>query len=77
MIPDKIYLPKSLKAQGINRYCDWEEVEIPGYDNICYIRKDALIEWIENEIQALSDGSLSGYYISLAFKDMIEHLNEM
>lgn len=42
-----------------------------------YIRKDALLEWLENEIQHLSDGSLSGYYISLAYKDMIEHLNEM
>ena len=42
-----------------------------------YIRKEALLEWIENEIQALSDGSLSGYYISLAYQDMREHLNGM
>ena len=71
--PDKIYVSiRDLQYGYTTDVCLSQE---EGYS--AYIRKDALLEWIEKEIQALSDGSLSGYYISLAYKDMIEHLNEM
>ena len=76
MLPDKIYVREY--PDGIARFWESKKKEdvvatIPHE----YIRKEALLEWIEKEIQALSDGSLSGYYISIAYKDMIEHLNEM
>lgn len=74
--PDKIYVREF--AKGLSQM--WSGIRATQTSATAqheYIRKDALLEWIEKEIQALSDGSLSGYYISLAYKDMIEHLNEM
>ena len=45
-----------------------------GYDE--YIRKDALIEWLENKIK-VPDVSFINGLTYLAYKDVIEHLNEM
>ena len=81
--PDVIYLPKSLTATGVNRYCDWEEKPIPGYENIEYIRKEALLEWAKgmyelcsheaeyHKSDSLSNGS------KLAFKEVIDKINSM
>lgn len=75
--PDVIYLAESDKVKSEVSSNFASENPFKTHTSIAYIRKEALLEWIEKEIQALSDGSLSGYYISLAYKDMIEHLNEM
>ena len=42
-----------------------------------YIRKDDLLEWAEDAIANLSDGSLTGYYESLAYQDLIDKLNSL
>lgn len=47
MIPDKIYLnihPDWTEGED-EPEVTWSEVEDPFYNNIPYIRKDALLEW--------------------------------
>lgn len=41
-----------------------------------YIRKEALIEWLENKIK-IPDVSFINGLTYLAYRDVIEHLNEM
>lgn len=47
MIPDKIYFPKD----GLPSYIDWDGSPIRTKQvedsDICYIRKDALMEWLQ------------------------------
>ena len=78
MIPDKIYLA-------------WEYSEIdtlpPGVTakqvfgkDVCYIRKDALMEWAKdelNKLEALSDNDAVHWGQRNAFKQMIDKLNSM
>ena len=45
--------------------------------NETYIRKDALLEKIDDAVAHLSDGSLTGYYESLAYKDIRELIESM
>ena len=45
-------------------------------ESIEYIRKDALLEWLENKIK-IPDVSFINGLTYLAYKDVIEHLNEM
>ena len=45
-------------------------------ESIAYIRKDALMEWLENKIK-IPDVSFINGLTYLAYKDVIEHLNEM
>ena len=44
--------------------------------NVEYIRKDALVEWLENKIK-LPDVSFINGLTYLAYKDVIEKLNSM
>lgn len=59
----------------------WSAASLGGlvriHDSITYIRKDALLEKIDDAIAHLSDGSLTGYYESLAYKDIRELINSM
>lgn len=47
MIPNKIYFPEA----GLPRYIDWDGSPIRTKQvedsDICYIRKDALMEWLQ------------------------------
>lgn len=49
MTPDKIYFP----ADGLPAYIDWDGSPINtkpvGDNDICYIRKDTLIEWAKQK----------------------------
>ena len=45
--------------------------------NETYIRKDALLEKIDDAVAHLSEGSLTGYYESLAYKDIRELIESM
>lgn len=42
-----------------------------------YIRKDALNKMLDDAITDLSDGSLIGYYQSLAYQDIKDKINSM
>ena len=84
--PDKIYIPMTPDCDvAVN---DWSGVPLSQYDgkpvteNICYIRKDALLEWankrleefrhiaeISNDVAA--DGEVD------AFEELIDKLNSM
>lgn len=71
--PDKIYCTE-LDVAGLYKelyasYCPAESCEE-------YIRKDALIEWLENKIK-IPDVSFINGLTYLAYKDVIEHINEM
>lgn len=69
MIPDKIYTDN----RGVY-------AELPIFSqidaNIEYIRKDALLEWLENKIK-IPDVSFINGLTYLAYQDVIEHINEM
>ena len=49
MIPDKIYFP----ADGLPSYIDWDGSPIRTKQvddsDVCYIRKDALVEWAKQK----------------------------
>ena len=72
MIPDKIYFP----ADGLPRYIDWDGSPIRTKQvedsDICYIRKDALMEWAE-DVKAKT----GWYEIEVAMDDLIDKLNSM
>lgn len=89
MAPDKIFLQvcgscnldetcencefaKSLEGGEVT----WSEDKIYEKDEE-YIRKAALLKKIDETIAHLSDGSLTGYYESLAYKDIRELIESM
>lgn len=71
--PDKIYIQTNA---GETISSKWTTIPFRDFENTEYIRKDALIEWLENKIK-ISDGGFVNGLICLAYKDVIEHLNEM
>ena len=78
--PDKIYIP-IIEEDGKKLICsNWWETDTSNayvHETIQYIRKDALLEKIDDAIAHLSDGSLTGYYESLAYKDIRELIESM
>ena len=69
--PDKVFFPND-----INLLTKLSLV-LKQKDDVCYIRKDALLKKIDDVIAHLSDGSLTGYYESLAYKDIRELIESM
>ena len=82
--PDKIYFP----AEGLPSYIDWDGSPIRTKQvedsDICYIRKDALLEWArelnetyhkEYEISKYTCGEHWGQMV--AFQKVIDKLNSM
>lgn len=72
--PDKIYLWETLI---VNDGYDpaWHKNSFNEGD-VEYIRKDALLEWLESKIK-ISDDSFVNGLIYLAYQNVIEHINEM
>jgi len=73
MAPDKIYV--GIRDLGTGYMTD---VSLsPGYDYPEYIRKDALLEWLDGKItiEGATEGFVGGY--DSALKDVIEHINKM
>lgn len=73
MIPDKIYLIKD----GANPEDIFDTVasKKPMFqDDVCYIRKDALLEWLDGKmtIEGATEGFVGGY--DSALKDVIEYI---
>ena len=66
MIPDKIYI------NGFSAFATE-----PVKNGIEYIRKDALLEWLDGKmtIEGATEGFVGGY--DSALKDVIEHINKM
>ena len=71
--PDKIYVA-SYNGEAFSH--SWTIEPLGDITATEYIRKDALLEWLENKIK-ISDGGFVNGLVCLAYKDVIEHLNEM
>ena len=77
MIPDKIYFP----ADGLPAYIDWDGSPVRTKQaedsDVCYIRKDALIEWLEGKMtkEGATEGIVGGY--DFALKDVIKHIESL
>ena len=79
--PDKIYIP-IIEEDGKKLLCTnwWETDARSRYVNetIPYIRKDALMEWLEERISDGDDeGLMTNQIANLAYKDVIDKLNSM
>lgn len=84
--PDKIYVPITEGQEvAVN---DWSGLPMAQYDykkvvdNICYIRKDALVEWAkgQREKAKIAAGGCLNMQASgkfLAYDELIEKLNTM
>lgn len=69
--PDKIYMSNLI-------YDSWQYT-IPDPDDeteVEYIRKDALIEWLENKIAENEGGFVAGL-TNLAYQDVLNKLNSI
>lgn len=76
MIPDKIYVKEF--GEGISQM--WggiKATETAANVQHKYIRKEALLEWLESKIKDASNGGFVNGLITLAYKDVVEHINEM
>ncbi len=75
--PIKIYVDES-RIDPLGNLLD---AVVPDYrveaSDICYIRKEALLEWLESKIKDLSNGGFVNGLTTLAYKDVVEHINEM
>ena len=71
--PDKIYVA-SYNGEAFSH--SWTIEPLGDTTATEYIRKDALIEWLENKIK-ISDGGFVNGLVCFAYKDVIEHLNSM
>ena len=69
--PDKIYLEST--PDGILDF--W--FEEPGENNISYIRKDALLEWLNSEIEKEMEDHYDDFSFGIAYGNVLEHINEM
>lgn len=80
MIPDKIYFP----ADGLPAYIDWDGSPIRTKQvedsDVCYIRKDALLEWAnkqKEEAEFRYNQADMNFVREVAFDDLIDKLNSM
>ena len=73
--PDKLYIGRRNYGPLIG---GWKSQPFTSkeIESIEYIRKDALLEWLENKIK-ISDGGFVNGLVCLAYRDVIEHLNGM
>lgn len=80
--PDKIYFP----AEGLPSYIDWDGSPIRTKQvedsDVCYIRKDALMEWLEqnrNQAQMWFDRYNDREDLSAkqVWEEVIDKINEL
>lgn len=77
MAPDKIYLHKIRDEKNSGYHKMWFEQRARCVPSEAYIRKDALLEWLDGKmtIEGATEGFVGGY--DSALKDVIERINEM
>ena len=69
--PDKIYVGIQDMGSGYTY-----NLSLDNNGEQEYIRKEVLLEWLENKIK-ISDGGFVNGLVCLAYKDVIEHLNSI
>lgn len=69
--PDKVFFPNDINLLTI--LC----LRMEQKGDVCYIRKDALLEWLDGKltIEGATEGYVGGY--DSALKDVINKLNSM
>lgn len=72
MAPDKIYFPED----GLPAYIDWDGSPVStkpvGDNDICYIRKDALLDWAkQKQYESLT------IVVDDFWQEVIEKINEI
>lgn len=76
MIPDKIYFPED----GLPRYIDWDGSPIRTKQvedsDVCYIRKDALMEWLKERYNS-TISNVGCYTGNSVWKEVIEKLESL
>lgn len=77
MIPNKIYLPKypNLDIEGEHLGDDWS-YEPEFTDNVTYIRKYALLKWLESKVYEHNEDRFDDGF-NAALGQVIDKLNEM
>lgn len=78
MMPDKVYVTSMKTSEKQDAFVGLAY----GLDKLLidkteYIRKEALLEWLESRIKDLSNGGFVNGLTTLAYKDVVEHINEM
>lgn len=75
MIPDKIYLNIPIQYTNSSEMgiATWDTREWPDCTNIEYIRKEALIEWANEQIKVAKVNNLA----YSPFEKLVDKLNEM
>ena len=70
--PDKIYL-----CEDAPRAYDWQITPFKKGGSIEYIRKDALLKWLEGKmtVEGATEGIVGGY--DFALKDVINHIKSL
>lgn len=72
MTPDKICVAPH---QIFDYDLEIQEVGHNGAEE--YIRKEALLEWLESKIKDLPKRGFVNCIATLSYKDVVEHINEM
>ena len=75
MTPNKIYFP----ADGLPSYIDWDGSPIRTKQvddsDVCYVRKDALLEWANKKLQESADRL--DFHANQAYAEVIDKLNSL
>lgn len=75
--PDKVYVMPMKTSENQDAFVGLAyELDKLLIDKTEYIRKDALLEWLENKIKIPEVSFINGLTY-LAYQDVIEHVNEM
>lgn len=74
MIPDKIYVPTEYTDNDITPVGVTLQQVFP--NDVCYIRKDALMEWLESKVYEHNEDRFDDGF-NAALGQVIDKLNEM
>lgn len=72
--PDKIYLYREQPKDYFDE--DWHELPASDVENVVYIRKDTLLEWLEERNKEIN-GLSKALWRSLEIKVLYDKLNSM
>ena len=73
--PDKIYIAESLiKAPYGN---EWSPTPYVSRENTEYIRKDALLEWIKEELKRIEHSNRPSHIGTMVLEKVIDKINSM
>ena len=68
--PDKVFFPNDINL------LTKVSLVLKQEGDICYIRKDALLEWLENKTKEPPDSFVNGL-IYIAYKEVIDKINSI